>query len=40
MNYKEDRELLTIQTKNAANEIKLNDKYQHVYLYDGQTINS
>ena len=37
MNYKEDWELSTIQTKNAANEMKLNDKYQHVYIYDADT---
>ena len=24
----------TIQTKNAANDIRLNDKYQHVYMND------
>ena len=32
MDYKEDWELSTIQTKNAANEIRLNDEYQYVYL--------
>lgn len=37
MNYKEDWELPAIQTKNAANEMMLNDKYQHVYLYDAYT---
>ena len=28
---------MTIQTKNAANEMRLNDKYQLIYLYDADT---
>jgi hypothetical protein len=37
MNYKEGWKFVTIQTKNAANEIMLNDKYQHIYIYDADT---
>ena len=37
LNYKEDWEFATVQTKNAANEMKLSDKYQHFYLYDADT---
>ena len=37
MSSKEDWELQTIQTKNAANEMRKNDKYQHVYIYDADT---
>ena len=37
MNYKKDWELFTIQTKNEENEMRINDKYQHVYTYDADT---
>jgi hypothetical protein len=32
MNYDEGWELSIIQTKNAANEMRLNDKCQYVYI--------
>jgi hypothetical protein len=34
MNYDEGWELSIIQTKNAANEMRLNGKCQYVYIYD------
>ena len=36
LNYKEDWEDEKIRTKNRAHEGLLNDKYQHVYLYDAE----
>jgi hypothetical protein len=37
LNYQEDWEEDKIRTKNRAHESLLNDKYQHVYLYDSDT---
>ena len=37
LNYQEDWEDEKIRTKNRAHEGLLNDKYQHVYLFDSDT---
>jgi hypothetical protein len=37
LNFQEDWEEDKIRTKNRAHESLLNDKYQHVYLYDSDT---
>jgi hypothetical protein len=37
LNYQEDWEDEKIRTKNRAHESLLNDKYQHVYLFDSDT---
>ena len=36
LNYREDWEDDKIKTKNRAHEGLLNDKYQHIYLYDAE----